>query len=834
MTPIAAVPPAAEAPPFSALFDAARYAYAPSSLFWFTAAAALAALAVAVVRQERSSRIAAELAVAAALMVLWLFDRGLARLAGDPALVMQLARYGYVFPTLAAPLLCRLVALQMRNGERRRGWVVGNWIAGALLAYASLGTPWVVAGTLEYGWGLEPRHGPLGHALVAWLALLIAVAVADFLRGFLRAARGGEERRRLAWVGLALAAGGLSLTDFLAASGIAVFPLSWASLVLFGGLFGYLSLHYGLEEISPELAVRQIARVAGVGLLLVDTNGIVRFLNRRAAKTLELDERKVPGTPLRLLLGEEANVERLTILARFTDDKIEKELSYVPAGTDELHRLSLSVAPVLDHRGRDVAYVCSLRDVTEQQRREQQRQTQALQDRLTGLANRTAFLAALDKALRRAREFPPAPFAVYLTGLDRLRVVNEDLGFAAGDQVLRETGRRLRAAVGPHDWVARLDGDEFAVLLHDVGDRARLRDQTAELDQAVRQPIALGDQRLYVQATSAVMAPPLPFAGGAELMRHASIALHRAKWQCRGEVHFAEPGARGGQRTRLEAELHDALERGQFEVRYQPIVDFRARCIVGFEALLRWAHPARGLLQPAEFMDTAAEIGLLCNIDRMTLERVCRDFGALRRRHAGRAPFVSVNVTDCELLDAGFAARLRAHLDRHGLPPAAFRLELLEQIGHGEGMERTLHELRRLGIGLCIDDFGTRYSTLSRLHTLPITGVKIDREFTRAMLVGEDGQRLVQNIVTLARSLSLEVIVEGVSMAEEAVRVGAMGCRYAQGFFFSEAVTLAEAEALLAAPAAYAEQFDTLDAMRPEPAPGRAPPDAGVVSHEVY
>jgi EAL domain-containing protein (putative c-di-GMP-specific phosphodiesterase class I) len=295
------------------------------------------------------------------------------------------------------------------------------------------------------------------------------------------------------------------------------------------------------------------------------------------------------------------------------------------------------------------------------------------------------------------------------------------------------------------------------------------------------------------------------------MLRTASIALYRAKESGGGAIQYSTANEGGTHRTRLESELRRAVELQEFCVHYQPVIDLVEQRVDGFEALVRWRHPERGLLAPSEFIELAEEVGLIAAIDNQVLRTACADLKELQRIGGSRKLNVSVNLADQELLDAGFTGRVQALLTQHDLEPGSVSLELLERVAQVEPVRDTLRQLRALGVGLYIDDFGTGYSSLSRLHDLPATVLKIDRDFVRAMSLGDGGEKIISSIVVLARNLGLGVIAEGASIADEVRHLHRLGCRYVQGYFFAHALAFEGAAELLRDPRALQQKFNLLD-----------------------
>jgi EAL domain-containing protein (putative c-di-GMP-specific phosphodiesterase class I) len=308
------------------------------------------------------------------------------------------------------------------------------------------------------------------------------------------------------------------------------------------------------------------------------------------------------------------------------------------------------------------------------------------------------------------------------------------------------------------------------------------------LAEAIRAPLRLADHNLHLSASIGVAESTWSYTSGAEVLRDAGMAMYRVKQSGGGDAHVVTRSDRGLQRTRLESDMHRALENGEFRVHYQPVLDLVERRVVGFEALVRWQHPERGLLLPGAFIELAEQIGIARQIDYFVMDRAMADLARFQQATGDRRVTMSFNMAESGLRDPQFTEQIGATLARHGLEPASIRVELLERVAMIQPLRGTLSRLRGLGVGLAIDDFGTGYSSLNRLHELPLTVLKIDREFVRAMSSGQGGEKVINAIIALAQSLGLTVIAEGASQVREVRRLLDFGCRYVQGFYFSQAV----------------------------------------------
>jgi diguanylate cyclase (GGDEF)-like protein len=418
----------------------------------------------------------------------------------------------------------------------------------------------------------------------------------------------------------------------------------------------------------------------------------------------------------------------------------------------------------------------------------------ALHDNLTGLPNRSFFLDQLQRAAEESRRHEKG-LALLFIDVDDFKLVNDSLGHATGDHLLRVVSERLQAATRGPDVVARLGGDEFAVLLKDCPETEARRIAQRVLD-AMAEPVML-TTRLHVSASVGVLWVQSPQESAEDLLRDADVAMYRAKSDGKGRSVIFEHGMRADilERIQLEADLRAAVEAGdQLVLHYQPIVDVSTGVVVGTEALLRWEHPERGLLQPASFISLAEEAGLIGDLGEWALRTACSEAAEWRQERVMRDVGVTVNVSPNQLRSAGLANQVAAALAETGLPASALTLEITESTLVRD-VEATVAELTRckaLGVRLAVDDFGTGYSSLSYLASLPLDVLKVDRVFVAAMGRPERGRVLAPAIMALAQSLELLAIAEGVETEEQWHALRALGCERAQGYLFSPPVPVAE------------------------------------------
>ncbi|HEY2806134.1 MAG TPA: EAL domain-containing protein, partial [Gemmatimonadales bacterium] len=444
------------------------------------------------------------------------------------------------------------------------------------------------------------------------------------------------------------------------------------------------------------------------------------------------------------------------------------------------------------------------RDITERKIAEEQLRHGAMHDPLTDLPNRAYFLERVDQAVHRARREQGYRFAVLFLDFDNFKLVNDSLGHTVGDQLLMQIAERLRNCVRPADIVARLGGDEFTVLLEEVGGLADVEQSARRIQRCLATPYQLGGRDVHSTASIGVA-----LAGdgdGAEtpedLLRDADIAMYRAKAQGRARFQLFDASMRMGAQVRfgLENDLRTAIERGEFRLLFQPIVELKTGRIHAFEALTRWHHPERGVIRPPEFIPIAEETGLIVEIGNWAIREACWQARRWQRSTGGQGPIrISVNLSARQLRNPRLVEDVREALREEGLEASKLRLEITETalMDDVEASVTILGQLRAIGVELHMDDFGTGYSSLAYLPRFPIQTIKIDKSFTHRMGLRRTDQEIVRSIVDLARNLGIGVIAEGVENITQRGRLIEFGCQLAQGFYFAEPLEAAAAGALL-------------------------------------
>ncbi|HKV11256.1 MAG TPA: EAL domain-containing protein [Thermoanaerobaculia bacterium] len=448
-------------------------------------------------------------------------------------------------------------------------------------------------------------------------------------------------------------------------------------------------------------------------------------------------------------------------------------------------------------------------DITARKAAEERLLHDAFHDPLTGLPNRALFMDRLGMAIAHAKRRLSYTFAVLFIDLDRFKNVNDSLGHSAGDELLMAVARRLESCLRPGDTVARLGGDEFTILLDEVSDVDHAVQVAQRMHRVMAQPFKVQGHEVFVTMSLGItLGADGDYDRPEDVLRDADTAMYGAKTsgKAKDAVFDRCMHDRAVALLELETDLRRATERGEFEIHYQPIVSLASGRIEAFEALLRWRHPRRGLLLPDSFVPVAEDTGLIVPIGWWVLLEACRqlaDWQALPR--TGGCLAVTVNLSCKQFMQADLVQRIEDILVKTGIRPGSLRLEITEStiMEQADGAIAKLLDLRALGVKLYIDDFGTGYSSLSYLHRLPVDALKIDRSFISEMDLGDERSEIVGTIVTLARTLRMDVAAEGIETAEQVDRLRALACHYGQGFFFSEPVSRLAAAGLLRAGATW-------------------------------
>jgi len=542
---------------------------------------------------------------------------------------------------------------------------------------------------------------------------------------------------------------------------------------------------------AGEARFRSLVQHSSDLITVLDSDATVIYQSPSIERVLGYTPDEVVGTRFDRLLepGEEGRLLHLladgSAYAGGPTEPLECSIRHKDGSTRHFEILHTNLIDDPSVRG----IVLNARDVSERKAFEEQLAHQAFHDPVTNLANRALFAERVRHAVARSRREDNGPAVIFLD-LDDFKTINDSLGHAAGDQVLREVAQRLDASIRSSDTAARFGGDEFAILLEDVDSPQEAADTAERILEALTLPVALEQKEILVRASIGIsLADDDAPADADELTRNADAAMYIAKRDGKGGYQLFEPAMHEGVLARLElrADLQRAMTSGQLELHYQPVVRLSDGSVSGVEALLRWRHPERGLVGPDQFIPLAEEMGLIVPIGRWVLREGCRQAALLRRQLADRpALSMSINLSVKQLQHSDIVADVRDALDESGLDPSTLVLEITESvmIADTDLAVQRLDELKALGVRLAMDDFGTGYSSLSYLSRLPVDILKMDRSFLRPGTPLEESG-LATAVVGLGKTLNLEVVAEGIEASEQWEALRELECELGQGFFFA-------------------------------------------------
>jgi diguanylate cyclase (GGDEF)-like protein/PAS domain S-box-containing protein len=476
---------------------------------------------------------------------------------------------------------------------------------------------------------------------------------------------------------------------------------------------------------------------------------------------------------------------------------------HLRSGTGTHHWYRLKARPVIGSDGEVIRIVGTLADVTDSKTAEERLLHDAVHDNLTGLPNRQLFYDRLDAALTYAGHNEAIRPTVLVIDLDRFKQINEAVGHSAGDSILLTLSRRLGRLLKPQDTLARIAGDEFAVILLSEREPDRIIAFADMIRRAVNTPITYAEREIFLTASLGLaLHDPQIAARREEVLKNAEIAMVHAKRQGGDRIEVFRPTMRSDRSDRLtlESDLRRALERGEMKVQFKPIVRLEDRTIAGFESMLRWDHPRVGRIGPEDFLPLAEETGLIVNLTVFLLERTARELAAWQGALDVEPPiFASINMSSRHLLRHDLLHEVKTVIARTGVLPGSLKLEMTEGLvmENPEYAVQMLNRLRNLGAGLSLDDFGTGYSAMSYLLRFPFDTIKIDQSFVRQMANGKPV--ILRSIVKMAKELGMEVVAEGAESESEAIELYQLGCEYAQGPVFGDPMSMLQARQLVGA-----------------------------------
>jgi diguanylate cyclase (GGDEF)-like protein/PAS domain S-box-containing protein len=731
--------------------------------------------------RDRASMIDAGIITASVGLVAWVLLIAPYVRSSDLGIVVRLVSIAYPLADIA--LLA--IAARLAFGSGRRP--IAFWLlAGSLIP--------LIAADSVYGY-LNLTGGWHEHNIVdiGWIAFYVGWGAAALHPSMVQLAIASPTRRnvnarRLVFVGSAVLIAPLALfieqTFDHVIDGTAIALVSAVTFVLV--MIRVAGLAREVADERSETRFETLIDNASDAILVVSTGGTVRYHTPSSERVLGGGPSEFNGRQLadRLERGDAEQLE-LLLTGLSASTTVEWHVHRPDGEWRDLEVIAADMRGVTGVEG----LVLTMRDITDRKHLDAELRRQALHDTLTSLPNRALFLDRVGHALSRGHRDGHAVGVLFMD-LDDFKLVNDSLGHAAGDDLLIAVAARLTMMIRPGDTVARFGGDEFALLVEDVEVDSKIGDVADRVQEAFQEPLAIGDDHVLVRVSIGIAIGGSDTHNPDELLRDADAAMYVAKRNGKARHVFFEATMHEEAQRRLAiaADLHGAIDRNELAVFYQPIVDVHGGRTCGAEALVRWHHPTRGLLQPVEFIPISETNGVIIPLGRWVLGEACAQVQRWKVEGlVGDAFYITVNLSARHLQDSDVVDHVVAALQRSQLSPGALVLEVTETalLEDHNRTRSTLAALKRLGIRLAVDDFGTGYSSLSYLSAFPFDVIKIDKSFIDQLALTSGGEAMVRAVVELAHTLGLEAVAEGVEDREQADALERLGCALAQGFLFA-------------------------------------------------
>lgn len=541
---------------------------------------------------------------------------------------------------------------------------------------------------------------------------------------------------------------------------------------------------------------------AAIGMALVFPNGRCQRVNRSLCEILGYTDEELLATDFQDFVHRDERITARTKWEQLLSGKIpgyQIETRCIHSDGHEVWVLWSVSKAMVDH-SESAHLIFQIQNITDRKAAEERLLHDAFHDALTGLPNRALMMDHLKLAIARNKRKSDLTFAVLYLDLDRFKVVNDSFGHMIGDQLLVGIARRLEGCVRPGDTVARVGGDEFTILLEDVSDVGEAVSVAERIQQELKLPFTLSGRDVFTTVSVGIAPGSNSYNQPDEILRDADTAMYRSKslGKARHEMFDEEMQARTVNLLQMENDLRRAFERNEFFINFQPIVELDDFRLCGFEALVRWQHPDRGLISPAEFIPIAEESGQILQIGEWVLREACHQLQRWQQKFPSDKPlYMTVNLSAKQFAQPNLVDRVREILTETTIDPAFLKLEITESVvmDNIDSAAEMLSQLRALGVRLSIDDFGTGYSSLTYLHQFPIDTLKIDRSFINRM--DKENVEIVRTILMLAENLGMDAVAEGVETQEQMQLLRNLSCRSGQGYFFSKPISVAEAEVMI-------------------------------------
>ncbi|MEE8511742.1 MAG: EAL domain-containing protein [Acidiferrobacterales bacterium] len=579
----------------------------------------------------------------------------------------------------------------------------------------------------------------------------------------------------------------------------------WSSLIyrdgeVVGSAITFIDITERKRKDAERLKLSRAIEQAADAVIITDNKGVIEYLNPAFEKTTGYNREETLGQKPSLLNSgthDESFWKRLW--ETIQEGRVFRDVVVNRRKNGHLYYEEKTITPLTDSQGNITHFISTGKDITDHVHAQERLEHLTHHDALTDAPNRNVLMDHLNESMTRAR-LNDRLVALLFLDLDRFKVINDTLSHDTGDQILQSVFQRLKKCVRHSDTVARLGGDEFAILLTHIAQTSDIAPIAQQILDALCQPLQLGEHEVFVTASMGISIYPYDGDETGILLQHADIAMHQAKDRGKNNYQFytTEMNTRSVGQLNLESALRRGLERREFLIHYQPQVDLQSGRIVGVEALIRWQHPERGLVSPAEFIPLLEETGLIVPVGEWVLQSACEQARAWE--DAGISPtYVSVNLSARQFGAASFLAVVDQLRKEARLDARLLELEITESVlmQEGDNSLQTLEALQAMGIRIAIDDFGTGYSSLAYLKRFPIHTLKIDRTFIKDLPRDRDDAAIVTAVISLARGLGLNVVAEGVETAEQLRFLRSRSCDTVQGFIFSKPLPAEEMTQLL-------------------------------------
>lgn len=674
-----------------------------------------------------------------------------------------------------------------------------------LLVFTHLSTDLFLGEPYHYPWGYFMHWKPATIIYLIYYSVISIYSLLPFVLLMHDRTASPTQRDRARWLLGGWAISIFAFIDLLPAHGFSIYPTAHFFISLTMMVTAYVALRFRLVDITPAYAARRIIDTMHDAIIVADKDRYVRLINKAACDMLEFKVEEILHHPVPETLERAISPDALEALLR-GEERQNMEIVYTQKSTGQAINISISVLPMKDSNGLTEAYLGLLRNISEQRAAEKKAHQLANYDELTKLPNRNQLYAQLTALVSEGTRHS-FNITVLLIDLDQFKRVNDGYGHSTGDLLLQEATQRMQQCLRVQDarhpshfreieaTLARLGGDEFVITLYRTQSDLEVAQLAQRIIQSFSQPMLLQDHEIHIGASIGISRFPLDSQDVESLLRNADAAMYHAKARGRNTYQYFDEKMNSILQRRLtvETDLRKALSHGELVVYYQPQVDIHTGSIEGLEALIRWRHPERGLISPAEFIPVAEETGLIVPIGNYVLQTACNQVKTwhLEGYHPMR---IAVNLSGRQFHQAGLINTVKQALADSGLDPHYLELEITESIlmQDVEEIATTLRAIRNMGVLLSIDDFGTGYSSLSYLKRFPVTCVKIDGSFIRNIPQDLGDIGLVQAIIAMARSLELEVVAEGVEKQEQLFFLQNNYQGLAQGYLFAKPMPASE------------------------------------------